>query len=1265
MKKQDLILEIEDRGINVPKIIHKKLDQLQKILKKEVGQKNVRIKLRSTIVGAVIATLFFNYRDQVLEGRSFTIKISKQDSSRKKEKIDQLNSNTKDTVLELINVFNSASHINNTWFFREVLAKVVNENLDKLKAVCAAICKEPMEELLKDEEVHENVTHVLQFFGVEVLTNQIVKSEIPSSCASIADQFMEDINVYSEKEAKEDCSSDELAFSGLTRKIILDLEEKGGLTDKEKKDSILKVVSKIKEGINILADNTAANIDIQDMFLSFELINSKIENEQKKEIVEFACQKGNVKLLEMICEKEKKDKVSFCLNKQYSWKGNFSGYSRLIELLQYVIDNRCSPEIVLCLAEKTYGYAHILYNGEQYFSKRKIEDLKRRFNYQDSDIKDLLKQAVKLGYKDAVSVMLSGDIYHCIRSMKLETFQEKEEFVQAYDTIKKTIADVISSWKEDCKDDVQLLLDQGIEIDIDRMKKQDLILQIIEDVPNIAHKTLDQLKKILKKEVGQKNVRIKLRLTIVGALIVTLFFNYRDQVLEGRSFTIKISKQDSSRKKEKIDQLNSNVKDTVFELINVLNSASHINNNWFFREVLVKVVNENLDKLKAVCAAICKEPMEELLRGEEVHEDVIDVLQFFGVEKDFLLLRKNTTNVAGSVSVKSIDKSLSDTSEKSVSSSSQQSLADDRPKNASALQTRGSKSLPHPSTESRETQEQSGIRKSVPTLKSQKSHLASSSKLTEKNNEGAMQKNYGQNKGDSYTDIDNFCYQDETVSRRLVMPRVDLQSARDRRKERENVTLQKVSKQTFLDPPKFKDLFKANRMMYMKKTLDDFVLSYDPLSYHSAYGISSLQWNLNESGNSSRSSEGDEQEFNELFINNDYFHKYEDAINKLIKDDTSAAQILLLELAEQAVEPACYARALSLFKELMKKCDVQNNKEENDEVMEKGKDDIKEAVELLEFCMDTMNPASSFLLGIMKAFNIGNCSQFIKGPWQKDLANVINVGQGFGGDCNLEESILQAIKRGSWDVQGSVGLGMKNKTEDVKKMFKYSLYEFVHEMISEKNINRSAVNDAFAVLSKDDFPEGLYAHGSMIIQGKIGGNSQDKVAIKLLNRANELGHKGAKFMLGTLPLQKGVYCKSQKEIMSYIRMLESYLNESDDSCYLNKSNVDKAALCLVAEYSSKRSVFLEYDAAKVKEILDMRNLHQKWADIQHESMMSFGNDSFLRAQPMQSSTPQCSAVNSPELPSFSGELSDISEVPDTKLSEPLAKNQGASQNLRQ
>ncbi|MFP3018227.1 MAG: hypothetical protein ACEY3E_04945, partial [Candidatus Tisiphia sp.] len=442
MDKADLIYQLDYLEKSVKSRTNMNKGELIKNLK-ELEKEKGEVRLRSAIVGALISTLFFMYQDEAIKGGPLTLKNTLLDNSRKEKICDELNekiSNGKsieDTVLGLIKLLNLGNHVTSNWFFREVLVKVVNENLDKLKAVCAAICKEPMEELLKGEEIHEDVIDVLQFFGVEVLPTQIVKSEIPSSCASIADQFTEDINVYFEKEAKEDCSSDELAFSGLTRKIIRDLEEKKDLADKEKKDLISKALSEIKKGINIFADKTAVKVDVKDIFLSFELINSKIKKEQKREIIELVCQKGSVQLLEMICKQENENsKEGGKVEKQYKWEGTFTGYSKFIDLLQYVIDNQYSPEIVLFLAEKMYGCVHITYNGKQYLEPSTLASIKKFFNYQDSVAKELLKQVIKLGYKDAVSVMLAGDIYHSIRLMKWKVFKEKPEFVEAYDMIK-------------------------------------------------------------------------------------------------------------------------------------------------------------------------------------------------------------------------------------------------------------------------------------------------------------------------------------------------------------------------------------------------------------------------------------------------------------------------------------------------------------------------------------------------------------------------------------------------------------------------------------------------------------------------------------------------------------------------------------------------------------------------------------------------------------------------------------------------------------
>nr|WP_253308785.1 hypothetical protein [Rickettsia endosymbiont of Ceutorhynchus assimilis] len=166
------------------------------------------------------------------------------------------------------------------------------------------------------------------------------------------------------------------------------------------------------------------HLNTQYTILSLEAINDKITKDERREIVEFVCQKSNVRLLEMICQRENKDKGgSSNVGVKYRWKGTFTGYSKLIDLLQYVIDNRYSPEIVLFIVKKIYGYAHILCNGKQYLDRAQAGNIKVNFGYQDLVIKKFLKQAIKLGYKDAVLIMLSGDIYHCICLVNWQKFQ--------------------------------------------------------------------------------------------------------------------------------------------------------------------------------------------------------------------------------------------------------------------------------------------------------------------------------------------------------------------------------------------------------------------------------------------------------------------------------------------------------------------------------------------------------------------------------------------------------------------------------------------------------------------------------------------------------------------------------------------------------------------------------------------------------------------------------------------------------------------------
>ncbi|GFS70749.1 uncharacterized protein NPIL_366151 [Nephila pilipes] len=436
------------------------------------------------------------------------------------------------------------------------------------------------------------------------------------------------------------------------------LEGCEGLDDLEKSEVIIRLVYEVCLAKNIEYDleNDAAenekgnkkdrNFDTRRVFEILKKVNRLLLPQDRRRLVEFVCQKDNVKLLEMICRQENKDGGgSTRIDQQYSWKGEFTGYKRLIDLLQYVLKRGCSSEIVLCIVKKVYGHAHVIYNGKQYLDDIQVVRIEGNFDYPDSVIEDCLKAAIELGYKDVVPVMLSGDIYYCIRLMKGEKFQEEKK---AFDMIKETVAEVMSSWVNDegqsFKDDVQRLLKKGIDIGIKDMQIKDLIaelgdqgIKLTRDDKSSKERLVEKLKE---KEVGE----VRLSKTVVGGLISTLFFNYQDELVEvlkdKELFKLGVSIKDKGQKEKEINELNkridskSFVKEKVLEKIKLLNSSSHIFNGWFFREVLSAIVNgeEKLGKLKAVCTAICKEKVEKLLKDVKVGEDVVGALKLFGVE---------------------------------------------------------------------------------------------------------------------------------------------------------------------------------------------------------------------------------------------------------------------------------------------------------------------------------------------------------------------------------------------------------------------------------------------------------------------------------------------------------------------------------------------------------------------------------------------------------------------------------------------------------
>ncbi|WP_434732345.1 tetratricopeptide repeat protein [Wolbachia endosymbiont of Zygogramma bicolorata] len=1182
MSNEDLVYQIEYLGKEVMDKTNITKKKLMEELKK-LGQEKGEVRLRSIVVGSLISTLFFKHQDEAMKGESFTLKITKWEKNEKENELNELNKKINsgepinDTVLELIKSLNSSSHFFCNWFFREVLAKVVNENLDTLQAVCTAICKEPMQELLKGEEVHENVIDVLQFFGVEVLPIQIAKSEIPSSCASIADHFMKDINVYSEKEAKGNCSSDELAFSGLTRKIIRDLEQKKDLTDKE--DLISKAVSEIKKGINILADGTAASIDAKDIFLSFELINDKITKEKRKEIVELICQKGNVQLLEMICKREEKDAKgdNKKVERQYRWNGTFTGYSKLIDLLQYIIDDRCSPEIVLCIAEKMYGRAHVFCNGAQYLDSNQAKHMRGNFSYPGSVVKEFLKKTIKLGYKDAVSVMLSGDIYHCIRLMKWKVFQENQEFREAYNMIKETVADVISSWvkdKQSCKSYVQNLLDQEIETEMKRMKQEDLVYQLECLGKKATDKdsfTQEKLMKELKK-LGKEKGEVRLRPTVLGALISTLFFKHQDKVMKGESFTLKTTLPEKSRKEKKLNELNQKIsseepiKGTVLELIKSLNSSSHLSNNWFFREVLAKVVNENLDKLKAVCAAICKEPMEELLKGEEIHKNVIDVLQFFGVEKDFLLERSILENSDDALvrNSQGVEETLSNRSEKSISSSSRQSSADHDPQSSTVPISQGGKSIP-----------------SAASKKSCSASNLPSSRVAEKNNEGVMQNNCGQG--------GNPCYS-INVGQGTYYPNIrnDFMGGRMHGSNQWEAILaggskRKIKKSSDDKLPKISYFKDAHYERYRKELLRR-ILDYNQLidslaipeegsdkkmgdlSLDSSLDISSIL--MDQSNISMDQSDLD-----------DVIQDYVRGVEMLKKGQESVGKDKICEAAKQQLPHAVYAYSIIKFKEVME--GSTTNQQEL----------IREAVKYMNNSGKYFFPLSSFVLGMMELHNIETYGSLIQSEsgksWKMHFADVLLATEGTNFRVGIEASkVLSCIGLSNpiffKPTEYLNTMGEKKAIKELEWMLQYVKYELARDIVSNEK-NSHTAQYLLRELSLSDFVDAKFLYAVALLSNELEEIKKEKKVCDLLESVS-LEHQEAKLLLGILPFRKGY--ESVKS--NYFDYLREYVNVTCDNKDLKKTRLkEKVSIFVAYEYINRYSPYVPYNEQEARNILKM------------------------------------------------------------------------------
>ncbi|GFQ83493.1 hypothetical protein TNCT_148711 [Trichonephila clavata] len=441
---------------------------------------------------------------------------------------------------------------------------------------------------------------------------------------------IEDINEYVEGKVGDDINAKKW------------LEGCTGLDNVEKAEVVIRLIYEIflientecdqENNIAEKDNNKAGNFDPLQVFELLVKVNHLFLAKDRRKLVEVVCLSGNEILLEMICQREMRDaRRTAWVHDTYPWLGKFTGYETLTDLLQYVLVQRCSPQIVRCIAEKVFGWHHNVLNGREYLTKFQIQNMEDSIN-QKSSIMRCLKMAIELGYIDTVLIMIGGDVYHCIRLMKDEIFQKERKFREALDVVKEAVANVMSSWNEQlCKKEVKELLTIGIETDVEKMTKKVLIEELEYHEMELSIDEKESREILVKKLYKELGAKVRLKRTVVGALISTLFLKYRNElarlIIDKKPFKLGILRCDKNTREKQIEELNRNVyskklvQEMVLKSIDLLNSSSHLKYNWFFREVLENVVNENLDKLRSVCVTLCKGPMEELLKGVESNED--------------------------------------------------------------------------------------------------------------------------------------------------------------------------------------------------------------------------------------------------------------------------------------------------------------------------------------------------------------------------------------------------------------------------------------------------------------------------------------------------------------------------------------------------------------------------------------------------------------------------------------------------------------------
>ncbi|GFQ83497.1 hypothetical protein TNCT_148722 [Trichonephila clavata] len=690
----------------------------------------------------------------------------------------------------------------------------------------------------------------------------------------------------------------------------------------------------------------------------------------------------------------------------------------------------------------------------------------------------------------------------------------------------------MSSWNEQlCKKEVKELLTIELEIDVEKMTKKDLIDELEYYEMELSKDEKECREILVKKLYEELGAKARLRRTVVGALISTLFFKYRNELvtllIDKKPFKLGILGQDKYDREKHTKKLNNVyskklVQEMVLKSIDLLNSSSHLKNNWFFREVLENVVNENLDKLRAVCVTLCKGAVEDLLKDVKPNESFS--LNSSRINKSYT---DNNTELLYDLSWPLKTKILN--------------LFCEQP-----LRQRMEKSI------IKKTENKTASSSNIPSIQISTSNSPDSKpKKNFKQNNDQIRKSQNANSSHFYLNDPNNSLKFQTMgtnhSHEKLLPS----------------TTPNLNELITSDLPEIDRLMEVHDKKYKQRVLDK-IFDFGNIASHPYLQCSSrILENLSPMDRS-------RYEFSHLRDEDiAVIESYEKGVSLLKLGLEKRGKKEIMKAADMGLPHASCVCAMITFKEV-----VQFNNDKSRFSMKK----INETVQYMQCIKQEFFPLPSFILGIMLSYN----QIYVDDPETSARQCFTDVLRGI----RYSESNHSLVVPRKYIV-------IDESDEYFKWIVQSSKYELARDLLLHSE-DLSTAKSLLQELSLGDFVDAKCFYALTLLKNVFRDVEIFKKinfihAYGLLEQAVDNGHKEAMFFFGTLPFRQEFKLLDEESRNRKGKECFDYLGQYLVTCGEYGDFRKDAAILIAAEYVKNRSSYVTYDEEKAKIILKEYN----------------------------------------------------------------------------